>query len=156
MVRFSIFALALVAAAPLSAQALSATTAKPVTRAQVVANAGSEFARVDANKDGQMSRTEIETYQRTSATARVTARNKALFAELDADKNGQINAVEFAKASAVPKPDASFVLRIDADKDGQVSLAEHRGAAIETFTKIDANKDGTLTAAEVQSVMSAQ
>ena len=155
MVRFSLFTLALVAAAPLSAQ-LSATTAKPVTRAQVVANAESEFARVDANKDGQMSRTEIETYQRTSATARVTARNKALFAELDADKNGQINAVEFAKASSVPKPDASFVLRIDANKDGQVSLAEHRGAAIETFTKIDANKDGTLTAAEVQSVMSAQ
>ena len=69
----------------------------------MTANAEAEFARVDANKDGQMSRTEIENYQRTSATARITARNKALFAELDADKNGQISAVEFAKASPIPQ-----------------------------------------------------
>ena len=83
----------------------------------------------------------------------IAARNKALFAELDADKNGQISAVEFAKASPIPTPDASVVLRIDANKDGQVSLAEHRGAALETFGKIDANKDGTLTAAEYRAVM---
>lgn len=156
MVRCSLFTLALATAAPLAAQSTAPTATKSVTRAQVIANAETEFARVDANKDGQMSRAEIENFQRTSATARVTARNKALFAELDADKNGQISPAEFAKASPVPKPDANFVLRIDTNKDGQVSLAEHRGAALETFTKIDANKDGTLTAAEVQTVMSAQ
>ena len=160
MVRFSLFTLALVAAAPLAAQTVAAPQAPAgptsVTRAQVTANAEAEFARVDANKDGQMSRAEIENYQRISATARITARNKALFAELDADKNGQISAAEFAKASPVPKPDATYVLRINANKDGQVSLAEHRGAALETFVKIDTNKDGTLTAAEVRALQQAR
>jgi len=158
MVRFSLFTLALVAAAPLSAQvtAPASGAAQSVPRAKVVANAEAEFARVDANKDGQMSRVEIETFQRASATARTTARNKALFAELDSDKNGQISALEFAKASPTPKVDASAVLRIDSNKDGQISLAEHRSATLDTFTKIDTNKDGSLTAAEVQALAAAQ
>lgn len=148
MVRFPLLALALVAPASLLAQA--AGGAESVTRAKIVANAEAEFARVDANKDGQMSRTEIEATQRTTFAARVDARNKALFAELDSDKNGQISPIEFAKATPVPKPDASTVLRIDTNKDGQVSLAEHRSATIETFIKIDANKDGVITGPEVQ------
>lgn len=156
MVRVSLLSLALVAAAPLAAQAQAPAGPTSITRAQVTANAEAEFKKVDANNDGQMSRAEIENFQRASATARITARNKALFAELDTDKNGQLSAAEFAKATPVPKPDASYVLRIDANKDGQISLAEHRGAAIDTFAKIDANKDGTLTAAEVQALARAQ
>ncbi len=148
VVRFPLFALALIAPAPLFAQA--AGGAQSVTRAKIVANADAEFMRVDANKDGQMSRAEIENTQRASISARVNARNKALFAELDSDKNGQISPAEFAKASPAPEPDAAAVLRIDTNKDGQVSLAEHRSATIDTFTKIDANKDGMITAAEVK------
>ena len=148
MVRLSFVALLLVAPAPLFAQA--AAGAESITRAKVVANAEAEFARVDANKDGQMSRTEIENIQRASITARVNDRNKAMFAELDGDKNGQLSPTEFANASPAPKPDASMVLRVDTNKDGQVSLAEHRGATIDTFAQIDANKDGMITAAEVQ------
>lgn len=162
MLRSSFFTLALVAAAPLSAQVAkpapppASKGVETVARAAVVANAEAEFARVDTNKDGQMSRVEIESFQRASLTARATARNKALFAELDADKNGQISAAEFAKATPVPKPDATEVLRIDTNKDGQVSIAEHRSATIDTFTKIDTNKDGVLTAAEVQALATAR
>ncbi len=148
MVRFPLFALALVAPAPLFAQAAGGV--QSVTRAKIVANADAEFLRVDVNKDGQMSRTEIENTQRASISARVNARNKALFAELDSDKNGQISPAELAKASPAPEPDAAAVLRIDTNKDGQVSLAEHRAATIDTFTKIDANKDGMITATEVK------
>ncbi len=148
VVRFPLFALALVAPASLAAQA--AAGAESVTRAKIVANAEAEFSRVDTNKDGQMSRAEIEAIQLASITARVNARNKALFAELDTDKNGQITPAEFARASPAPKPDATPVLRIDTNKDGQVSLAEHRNATIETFTKIDANKDGLITGLEVK------
>lgn len=154
MVRLSLFTLALVAAAPLAAQAGGGATS--VSRAQVTANAEAEFTRVDANKDGQMTRIEIETFQRTSGMARATARNKALFGELDADKNGQISAVEFAKVIQAPDVDANVVLRIDANKDGKVSLAEHRGAALETFAKIDTNKDGALTAVEAQAFAKTQ
>ena len=154
MVRLSLFTLALVAAAPLSAQATGAPQSLP--RDKVVANAEAEFARVDANKDGKMSRLEIENFQRAGLTARATARNKAMFAELDADKNGSISAAEFAKATPVPRADATDVLRIDTDKDGQISLAEHRTATLATFTQVDTNKDGILTAAEVQALATAR
>lgn len=147
MVRIALFALALAAPALAFAQPAGVQS---VPRAKIVANAEAEFARVDANKDGQMSRAEIENTQAAIITARVDANNKAAFAQLDGDKNGQISPSEFAKASPAPKPDASTVLRVDTNKDGQVSLAEHRNATIETFTKIDADKDGQITAAEVQ------
>lgn len=148
-----LFTVALLAAAPAFAQPGGVTT---VPRAKVVANAEAEFAKVDTNKDGQMSRAEIESFQRTSLTTRATARNTALFAELDSDKNGQLSAAEFAKAMPAPQVDASSVLRIDSNKDGQVSLAEHRAATLDTFTKIDTNKDGLLTAAEVQALTAAR
>lgn len=160
MVRLSLFAFALVAPAALSAQVPAQAPApagiQSVARAKIVANAEAEFARVDTNKDGQMSRAEIEATQLAVITARVNARNKAVFAEFDADKNGQITAAEFARASPAPKPDATPVLKIDTNKDGQVSLAEHRAATIDTFTRIDANKDGLITGLEVKNAAEAK
>jgi len=153
MTRTLFLTLALTAgAAPLAAQTAPATNApKSIAKAKVMAGAEEEFARVDTNKDGQMSRTEIESFQRTTATTMVANRNKAIFTALDADKNGQLSAAEFAKLNAgAPKVDVSNVLRIDTNKDGQVSLAEHRAATLNTFTQIDANKDGVITEAELK------
>jgi hypothetical protein len=149
VIRSTLFAVALVASVPALAQAGGAAPSVP--RAKAIAEAEAEFARVDVNKDGQMSRTEIETFQRSAATKLAAARKKAVFAALDTDKNGQLSPAEFAKLnSRAPTIDVSEVLRIDTNKDGQISLAEHRAATLETFTQFDANKDGILTAAEVQ------
>ena len=146
--------LALVVTAPLAAQTATPTTpaqVKSIAKAEVMSNADAEFKRVDANNDGQMSRTEIETFQRSTATRMMATRTAAIFKALDADKNGSLTAVEFAKlGSGPPKVDAASVLRIDTSKDGQVSMAEHRAATLDTFTQIDTNKDGVLSAAEVQ------
>lgn len=150
--RPTLFVIALIGSAPALAQAGSET----MPRAKFVSNSEADFARIDANKDGKMSRAEIETYQAASIATRVAARNKALFAELDSDKNGQISATEFAKATPAPKPDASNVLRMDSDKDGSISLAEHRSATLDVFTRIDTNKDGAITAAEAQAAAQAQ
>jgi len=153
VIRSILFAIALVASGPVLAQAKAPAAAAPASmpRAKVLANAEAEFARVDTNKDGQMSRAEIETFQTAAATAARTRRNKAVFTALDSDKNGQISAAEFAKINAAPiKVDASEVLKVDTNKDGQISLAEHRAATLDTFTLFDANKDGTLTRAEVE------
>jgi Ca2+-binding EF-hand superfamily protein len=148
VIRTTLFALALTASAAAGAQTTGKST---IARAEVVANAEAEFARVDANKDGQMSRTEIETFQRNSIMSAAAARNKALFNELDVDKNGQLSAAEFAKlSSGTPKIDASGILAIDSNKDGKVSLAEHKAATLETFVMLDTNKDGVLTDAEVR------
>lgn len=153
MFRPTLFAVALLASAPALAQATTATTETTMPRAKIVANAELEFGKVDANKDGQMSRPEIESFQRTTLTARISTRNKAVFTALDSDKNGQLSAAEFAKINGdPPKPDASEVLKIDTNKDGQISLAEHRTATTATFDQVDGNKDGVLTAAEVQAM----
>lgn len=153
MIRTLFITLAFAAGStPLAAQTATPAAAAPksVAKAKVIANAEGEFTRVDVNKDGQMSRVEIENFQRTTATTMMANRNKSIFTALDADKNGQLSAVEFAKLnSGAPKVDASNVLRIDTNKDGQVSLAEHRTATLATFTEIDANKDGVITESEV-------
>ncbi len=156
MFRPTLFAIALLAAAPVLAQATTATTETTIKRAKIVANAEVEFAKVDGNKDGQMSRAEIESFQRITLTTRINTRNKAVFTALDADKNGQLSAAEFAKINGdPPKPDASEVLKIDTNKDDQISLAEHRNATLATFDRVDSNKDGILTAAEVKAMTAA-
>ena len=150
MFRTAAFTLILAAtASPLAAQSGPQT----IARAKWVSDAEAEFARVDTNKDGQMSRPEIETFQRAAAVRMISERNKAIFAALDADKNGQLSAVEFAKLSNTdPKVDISNVMSVDTNKDGKISLAEHKTATLETFTSVDANKDGILTEAEVQAI----
>ncbi|HEU4877503.1 MAG TPA: EF-hand domain-containing protein [Sphingomicrobium sp.] len=158
MIRTTLFACALVASVPALAQTKppAAGAVESISRAKVIANAEAEFARVDTNKDGQMSRAEIETFQRAAAARMIAARNKAAFAVLDTNKNGQISAAEFAKLNDTPiKVDPSSVLSIDTNKDGQISLAEHRSATLDTFTQFDANKDGTLTAAEAKAAAAA-
>lgn len=142
-------ALIVAAASPLAAQAGGQT----IARAQWLAQAETEFGQVDTNKDGKMSRTEIETFQRAAAARMIAERNKQIFAALDADKNGQISAAEFAKLSNPnPKVDISNVMSVDSNKDGQVSLAEHKAATLQTFTAGDTNKDGTLTTAELEAL----
>jgi Ca2+-binding EF-hand superfamily protein len=158
VIRSTLFAVALVASVPVLAQAKAPAGAAPasIARAKVIANADAEFARVDINKDGQMSRAEIETFQRAAANRMIAGRNKALFTALDSNKNGQLSAAEFAKLNDVPvKVDASNVLSIDTNKDGQISLAEHRTATLDTFTQFDANKDGVLTEAEAKAAAAA-
>jgi Ca2+-binding EF-hand superfamily protein len=144
-VRPAILAAILLSAAPAVAQ----PAATGMARTKLQADAEAEFARVDVNKDGQMSRTEIETFQTARLAEALNARTKAVFAELDSDKNGQLSAAEFARLNPPRKADAASVLTVDSNKDGQVSLAEHRTAALKTFDDLDANKNGILTPAEV-------
>ena len=153
MFRTTLLTLALVAgAAPLAAQSGPQT----ITKAKWLSNAETEFGRVDTNKDGQMSRAEIETFQKAAAVRMIAARSQAVFAKLDADHNGQLSATEFAKLNNTdPKVDISNVMSVDTNKDGKVSLAEHKAATLETFTTVDANKDGIVTEAEVDAMAAA-
>ena len=146
MIRTTLFALALTTSAAAFAQA---GAIQSIPRAKVVANAEAEFKEVDANKDGQMTRAEIETFQLNSIMAAAAARNKAMFGELDTDKNGQLSATEFARlSSGKPKVDASGVLSIDTNKDGKISTEEYRAPMLAMFNSVDSNKDGTISAQE--------
>lgn len=148
MHRHSVFAFALLTPAALLAQA-AGSAPQPLPRAQFIATMDGEFRKVDGNKDGQLTRPEIEQFQTAAILARAQARSRALFARLDADKNGQISAAEFAKLPLnLPKADASGLLKFDTGKDGRVSLLEHRTATLTNFDRLDTDKDGNVSVAE--------
>ena len=147
----------------LFAAALAATTAtgqqkaepagpKPIARAQFLASMDSEFRKMDADKNGQLSKAEVEQFQQGQALANAEARNKAQFAELDTNKNGQLSPAEFAKLVTAPSIASAQpqVSRMDGNRDGQVSLVEYRTSTLANFDRLDTDKDGTVTPAEMK------
>jgi len=112
----------------------------------------SQFHQIDADKNGQLTRTEIEQHQQQSAIAEAKARNRAQFTELDTNKNGQLSPTEFAKltpptAAANAGP---MLAREDGNRDSQISLVEHRSATLANFDRLDTDKDGVVTPAEMK------
>ena len=111
-----------------------------------------QFRKMDADKNGLLSRVEIEQFQKLAALAEAQARNRALFVQLDTDKNGQLSPAEFAKVTA-PSPAANaapMLGREDGNRDGQISLVEHRTATLANFDRLDSDKDGVVTPAEMK------
>jgi Ca2+-binding EF-hand superfamily protein len=99
------------------------------------------FARLDANKDGFITKTEVEALQAQRADkAEKRAEHfdpSKIFARLDANKDGKIT-----KAEA----EAAHSQRVVA-KGGQPAVAQATGAG-RLFDRADANKDGVVTRAE--------
>ena len=141
-------------AAPAAAQTAAKipAVAPSIPRASFISNMDGEFARMDANKDGKLTKQEIEAYQHASALQQIQARNRAVFAALDTDHNGQLSPAEFAKFTAVPaQPNAAPMLqRFDSNKDGVISVVEYRAGTLANFDKLDADKDGTVSPAEMR------
>lgn len=127
-------------------------TTPPLARAQFIADMDAEFRKMDADKNGQLTRTEIEQFQKIKAVAEAQARNRQLFAQLDADRNGQLSPAEFARMSAAPpQSNATPMLsRMDSSRDNQISLIEHRAATLANFDRLDTDKNGVVTAAEMR------
>ena len=103
-------------AAPPAQPAQSATT-QPIPRAQFITEMDSQFRKMDADKNGQLTHAEIEQYQKLSAVAEAQGPQRALFAELDNDKNGQLSPAEFAQADR--RPHAAANCPADADARGR-------------------------------------
>jgi Ca2+-binding EF-hand superfamily protein len=123
-----------------------------VPRAQFITVQTGEFNKIDADKNGQLTRKEIEDFQRLSAVAQSGARNRQLFAQLDTDRNGQLSPAEFLKfnppantANATP-----MLTRMDRNRDSQINLVEYRTATLANFDRLDVDKDGTVTPAEMK------
>ena len=147
MTAFALFVATMVA------PAAAAPAPVPVPRTAFISAMDSEFARIDANKDGVATRAEIEAFERSAAEATLKARAATAFATLDTDHNGQLTLAEFTKVNeAVPiKVDAApFLAQEDINKDGKVTLVEHRTAKLANFDRMDADKDGIVTPAEMK------
>lgn len=106
------------------------------------------FAEIDANKDGKLTKEEF------------TAQRAAKFAEADANKDGKLSAEELLamheKAMAAQKAERAKAMlgRIDTDADGFVSADE--AAAMpgmdRMFDRVDDNSDGAITTEEMDAM----
>lgn len=118
---------------------------KAETRADAQALIAKHFARLDANRDGFISKAEIDAMQaQRSAKLQQRAEQRAqrfdpakAFARLDGNKDGKITQAE---------ADAAHAARVAA-KGGQPAQASAT-ASHGLFARADANKDGIITRAE--------
>ena len=123
-----------------------------VLRADYIATMDVEFRKMDGDKNGQVTRAEVETFERGAALGQARTRAQALFAQLDVDRNGQISPVEFGKlVTATPAVDGRPLIgKLDTNKDGKISLIEHRAGKLAYYDQIDSDKDGVVSVAELK------
>lgn len=148
--------------------------AAPMTRAAVQSHVQAMFAKLDANRDGFITKDEAQAAgqqmharmmeRRTQGTAAgQSARRAQMFDRLDANHDGMITRDEFA---AAPRPQGMMMRhagmrgmggmrgqmfeRADINKDGRISMAEAQQAALARFDAMDLNHDGTVTPQERQ------
>lgn len=138
------------AAKPPAAAAPSSANAEPLSRTAFIATMDAEYRKLDGNKDGVVTRLEVEAQQQRLATATATQRARQAFARMDADRNGQLSADEFVRANvAQVKADATAVMnRLDANRDQKVTLVEYRTLTLSNFDRLDSDKDGVISSAE--------
>jgi hypothetical protein len=142
---------AFAAAASLAQQKAEQAAPKPIPRAQFIAGMDAEFRKMDEDKNGQVTRAEIEQSERAKAEAGARARNRAQFAELDTNRNGQLSPAEFAKLTPPAIVTAEPVLaRMDGNRDQQISLVEYRAATVANFDRLDTDRNGVVTPAETK------
>ena len=141
--------------AAVMAQAPAPSEDTPITRAQISEKLDTDYADLDADKNGKVDTAEINARLKKGAEADLEVIKKerdAAFAKFDTDNDGSITRAEFdahAKLPTVREPDAKpFLNRFDANKDGAISKDEFRTPTLANFTRMDANKDGTLSVAE--------
>ena len=112
----------------------------------------SDFAKMDANHDGKISKQEVEAWQRANAVAEIMARNHQVFLQLDTNHDGQLSPQEFAVFHADPPPadGGRMIQHFDENHDGVISQVEFRAGTLANFDRLDVNKDGVVDAAEMK------
>jgi Ca2+-binding EF-hand superfamily protein len=110
-------------------------------QAQRAALVDAFFARMDTNKDAQVTRLEAE------------LSSKRLFAKLDGNGDGEITKAEAeAGASAMRKEEiAAHFKRLDANGDGLLTIEESKLPAA-FFERVDTDKNRNVTPAELQAM----
>lgn len=110
-----------------------------------------EFRKMDADKNGTVTRAEIVAFEKAVSVVKAQAKNRKLFARLDSDRNGQLSAAEFGRlASPAPADAAPMLSRMDLNRDQSLTLVEYRTATLANFDRMDADKNGIVTPAEMK------
>lgn len=158
-------------ATPMSAQPMMQM---PETRDGVVAMVREHFAEMDTNRDGFLTRDEMQEMRGERRAKRMAMRGKTAgtpgagaFERLDTNRDNMISREEFDSMRTMRQAHRGewagkrgqhmamrghgmMMRRADTDNDGRVSLAEAQAAAVKHFDKLDANHDGRITPEERQ------
>jgi hypothetical protein len=126
--------------------------AEPVPRASFITSMDAEFRKMDADKNGSLTRKEIEDFERARSMLIARQRNSALFQALDSDKNGQLTAGEFAglPMNMPPIDGAAILTQVDGNRDGKATLIEFRSGKLVNFDRMDSDKDGVVSVVEMK------
>ena len=94
---------------------------------------------MDSDKDGSLSRAEIESGTAAKAT------------EIDADKDGNITVDEVVAYREKQRLQrlADEIKAMDSDGDGKVSVSEYEAAQVWRLARLDRNGDGTIEPEEM-------
>ncbi len=143
-------------AVPAVAQAPQRSHAQPMTLAVMQARVQAQFARTDANRDGFLTKAEIQAQAaaRPSREQRLANREKRQvkraqrIARFDTDRDGTISQVERQAREAARGGDQAQRLERRAQRQATRGA---RGLRIneQRFARLDANKDSRLSLAEV-------
>lgn len=139
---------------------------KPMTRDDVVRHVRTMFAKLDANRDGFVTRDELQSMHEHMMGAMHAGFDRgAAFDRLDTNHDGMVSRQEFMAAQPLMRERRMIAMRqgetgthmggmgmaghlfemADLNHDGRVSLAEAQQAALQHFDRMDLNHDGVLT-----------
>lgn len=122
----------------LTALALTISTAAAAADAATNGRFTSQFLTLDTNKDGSVTKAEVEG-QRSRA-----------FDRADKDKNGVVSQAEIEEIKRRDRGQGRAFSKVDADRDGSVTKSEYLARDLHLFTRYDANADGVLDSAEIE------
>lgn len=167
MTRFTLAAVAFAALAATPAFAQPPAGGEgPLRRADVEQQLKDQFARLDANHDGVLTREEAAADGSQRGPGGPGVRGGAggpgteLFDRLDTNHDGMLSRDEFAALRTMFRGGGgggfgggsmlgrNWFDRVDANHDGKVTLDEMMKTALGSFDRVDANHDGVITPEE--------
>jgi len=162
-IKFTLLAGALLTSSGIASAQPAGGRAAEVTRDQFVQRAEQRFARLDADRNGQLTMAEAREGMKGRMDRRQARRDDRqgdraarAFARIDINGDGQISREEFAQRRALRgergQRGAQRGGRMGRlfGADGVVTLAEYRAQALQRFERLDGNRDGRLSLAERQ------
>lgn len=172
VIKFTLLAGALLGAAGVAAAQPEQPRRGPaaeVTRDQALARATERFGRMDANRDGRVTRDELREVRQARVERRQERRAERQgqrFERLDTNRDGQISREEFSQRAQArgergngrrgmrgmrgPRG-GQFAMRglgRMLGEDGVMTIEEFRQHALQRFERLDSNRDGRITAEE--------
>ena len=108
---------------------------------------GAAFDRLDANKDGSISREEF-TAAREQRIERRVVRQQEMKEGDKSPKDGKEVRRHVMRMHGPGRFGGRMIVMADTNSDGQITLAEAEAMALQHFDQMDANKDGQVTPEE--------